>query len=110
VSDLPFIAISWPSERLALALVAVVVPVIEEVFFRGFVYGAIERRSGELALLDFHWLVMRRGEAAVTDFVEEHALWLCPHEQLAATFEQAGFAVAMQADGERPLIVARRRA
>ncbi|MBX3251817.1 MAG: CPBP family intramembrane metalloprotease, partial [Myxococcales bacterium] len=38
--------VELPSGRLAVALVAVVVPVAEEIFFRGFVYGAAERAKG----------------------------------------------------------------
>lgn len=41
--------VSWPSGMLSFAVPAVIVPVAEEVFFRGFVYGALERRSRALA-------------------------------------------------------------
>lgn len=41
--------VEWPSGTLAVALVAVVVPVAEELFFRGFVYGTIERSHGARA-------------------------------------------------------------
>lgn len=41
--------VSWPSGMLSFAVPAVVVPVAEEVFFRGFVYGALERKSRALA-------------------------------------------------------------
>ncbi len=40
--------VSHPSGALALAVVAVIVPIAEELFFRGFVYGALERRRGAL--------------------------------------------------------------
>jgi len=40
--------VSQPSGVLALAVVAVIVPIAEELFFRGFVYGALERRRGAL--------------------------------------------------------------
>lgn len=48
--------VSWPSGMLSFALPAVVVPIAEEVFFRGFVYGAIERHSRALAFLGA-WLL-----------------------------------------------------
>jgi len=38
--------ISWPSGALSVAVVAAVAPVVEELFFRGFVYGWAERRLG----------------------------------------------------------------
>jgi membrane protease YdiL (CAAX protease family) len=38
--------VSWPSGVLATALVALVAPVAEEVFFRGFVYGVTASRFG----------------------------------------------------------------
>ena len=38
--------VSYPSGSLALAVVAVVVPIAEELFFRGFVFGALEERRG----------------------------------------------------------------
>lgn len=37
--------VSWPSGLLSFAGMAVFVPVAEEVFFRGFVYGALEKRG-----------------------------------------------------------------
>jgi membrane protease YdiL (CAAX protease family) len=40
--------VSHPSGALALAVVAVIVPIAEELFFRGFVYGALARRRGAL--------------------------------------------------------------
>ena len=38
--------ISWPSGALAVGVVAAVAPIVEELFFRGFVYGWVERRLG----------------------------------------------------------------
>lgn len=38
--------VSHPSGALALGVVAVIVPIAEELFFRGFVYGALDRRHG----------------------------------------------------------------
>jgi len=38
--------VAWPSGTLAVGLAAVLVPVAEEVFFRGFVYGSLDRRFG----------------------------------------------------------------
>jgi membrane protease YdiL (CAAX protease family) len=41
--------VTWPSGTLAVGLVAVLVPVAEELFFRGFVFGAVARRYGGAA-------------------------------------------------------------
>ena len=44
--------VELPSGRLAVALVAVFVPIAEELFFRGFVFGSLERaRGGNVALV-----------------------------------------------------------
>ena len=39
--------VEWPSGVLALAVVALVAPVAEEVFFRGFVFGWVRERAGD---------------------------------------------------------------
>lgn len=41
--------VSWPSGLLAAAMLAVVVPVAEELFFRGFVFGTLEASSRSIA-------------------------------------------------------------
>lgn len=41
--------VDWPSASLAVATAAVVVPVAEELFFRGFVYGSLAPRLGVVA-------------------------------------------------------------
>lgn len=41
--------VRWPSAALAVALVAVVAPVAEELFFRGFLYGSLSRGVGSVA-------------------------------------------------------------
>lgn len=41
--------VSWPSGNLAVAAVAVAVPIAEEIFFRGLVYGTAERAWGTAA-------------------------------------------------------------
>jgi membrane protease YdiL (CAAX protease family) len=41
--------VSWPSGLFSFACLAVLVPAAEEIFFRGFVYGVLERRSRALA-------------------------------------------------------------
>ena len=45
--------VEMPSGRLAVALVAVFVPVAEELFFRGFVFGTLERVRGANVALVF---------------------------------------------------------
>jgi membrane protease YdiL (CAAX protease family) len=43
--------VSWPSGLVSFACLAVLVPLAEEVFFRGFVFGALERWSRPLAFV-----------------------------------------------------------
>ncbi|MCB9591499.1 MAG: CPBP family intramembrane metalloprotease [Sandaracinaceae bacterium] len=43
--------VSWPSGMLSFAALAVAAPLCEEVFFRGFVYGALKRYGVPLAFL-----------------------------------------------------------
>ncbi|MBW2277309.1 MAG: class I SAM-dependent methyltransferase [Deltaproteobacteria bacterium] len=50
----------------------------------------VTRAEGLSAILDFHWLVARRGEP-VEHFVEHHELRLHRRDELEATFEQVGF-------------------
>ncbi len=46
------VAIAWPSGKLAFAALGLLVPAGEEVFFRGFVQGTLERRfGGRIALV-----------------------------------------------------------
>jgi membrane protease YdiL (CAAX protease family) len=40
--------VSWPSATLAVAAVALMSPIAEEIFFRGFVFGELEGRLGPL--------------------------------------------------------------
>jgi membrane protease YdiL (CAAX protease family) len=40
--------VSWPSATLAVAAVALISPIAEETFFRGFVFGELEGRLGPL--------------------------------------------------------------
>ena len=48
--------VSWPSGMLSFAALAVVAPLAEEIFFRGFVQGLIEPKSRALAFLG-GWLL-----------------------------------------------------
>jgi len=43
--------VSWPSGMLSFAALAVAAPLAEEAFFRGFIYGALEKYSTVLAFL-----------------------------------------------------------
>jgi hypothetical protein len=54
--------VSWPSGVLSFALLAVLVPLAEEIFFRGFVYGAVLRFGHAAAFI-----------ASVALFVAAHA-------------------------------------
>lgn len=59
------IFVSWPSGLLSFACLAVVAPLAEEVFFRGFVFGLLERRSRALAFLAA-WLLFVLAHAPQT--------------------------------------------
>ena len=43
--------VAWPSGMLGVAVIAVVVPIVEELFFRGLVYGALAEKSEGLAVV-----------------------------------------------------------
>jgi SAM-dependent methyltransferase len=71
----------------------------------------VSKQEGDVAVLDFHWLVARNGAGDVEHFVEQHRLWLCPWEKLLATFGAAGFEAEIRPDGlmkDRGLLVGRR--
>lgn len=73
----------------------------------------ISAQEGELAVMDFHWLVARKGAREVEHFVDRHELWLCPIERMQAIFEEAGFETRIAPDGlaaQRGLLLGRRRA
>lgn len=68
-------------------------------------------RDGELAVLDFDWLVGRPGRAT-EHFAERHVLWLCPRAVFGEALDAAGFDARFEADGlmkQRGLWIARRR-
>jgi SAM-dependent methyltransferase len=62
----------------------------------------IPAREDERAVLDFHWLVLKAGRAAVEHFVDRHELWMCEHQRMREIFEQAGFSVTLEPDGLTP--------
>ena len=62
--------------------------------------------EGDDAILDFHWLVVRRGEG-VEHFTERHRLRFWTREEMDAAFADAGFDVRYEAEG-RGLYVCRR--
>jgi daunosaminyl-N,N-dimethyltransferase/N-dimethyltransferase len=71
----------------------------------------VTRSEGRLAVLDFHWLVARRGEP-VEHFVERHELKLWARDELERAFGDAGFEVRFEERGlieGRDLMVCRRR-
>ncbi|MBN2496538.1 MAG: class I SAM-dependent methyltransferase [Deltaproteobacteria bacterium] len=68
--------------------------------------------DGDRAVIDYHWLVLRSGQAAVEHFTERHELRLCSRETMTEIFDRAGFAVSHEPRGLVPgrgLLVARRR-
>jgi ubiquinone/menaquinone biosynthesis C-methylase UbiE len=58
---------------------------------------SLSRREGDLALLDFHYLVGTPGE--VRHFTEVHEVGLFSREQMEAAFEQAGLSVTYSEPG-----------
>jgi SAM-dependent methyltransferase len=71
----------------------------------------VSQQDGRLCRLAFHWLVARKDAADVEHFVEHHALWSATHEELLATFSDAGFACRLEPDGLMPgrgLLIGRR--
>jgi SAM-dependent methyltransferase len=71
---------------------------------------AVADRDGDLAVMDMHWLVARRGQP-VEHFVDTHRVWLAPTATLLAAFTDAGFEAAFDPNGlmdGRGLVVARR--
>ena len=71
----------------------------------------VTRRDGDFAVLEFHWLVAGAGEPRVRHEVEEHRLWLVPHDHLIELLEGAGLSTRVEPDAlntDRPLLVARR--
>ena len=70
----------------------------------------VTSREGELAILDFHWLVARRGRP-VEHFVERHELRLHRRDELERSFRAAGFETRWVEPGlipQRGLLLGRR--
>lgn len=66
--------------------------------------------EGEIAVMDMHWLVVRRGQPA-EHFVDHHRMWLCPRPTLLEVFREAGFTVRFDEvglPGGRGLIIGRK--
>jgi daunosaminyl-N,N-dimethyltransferase/N-dimethyltransferase len=71
----------------------------------------VTRSEGSLAILDFNWLVARRGEP-VEHFVERHELRLWPRDELERAFGDSGFEVRFEKRGlieGRELLICRAR-
>lgn len=72
----------------------------------------VAKREGDLAVLDFHWLIAARGALDVEHLVERHTLWCAPRQTLLAAFDAAGFEVRFEPGGlmeGRGLLIGRRR-
>jgi daunosaminyl-N,N-dimethyltransferase/N-dimethyltransferase len=67
----------------------------------------VAKSEGDEAVLNFHWLVVRRGES-IEHFTERHRLRFWTREEMTGAFEEAGFDVRFEPEG-RGLFVARRR-
>ena len=71
----------------------------------------VSRRDGDMAVLDFHWLVTPQN-SDVEYFVDRHKLWLCEHGLIKQTFDNAGFECSWSKAGlmkERGLLVGTRQ-
>jgi daunosaminyl-N,N-dimethyltransferase/N-dimethyltransferase len=56
---------------------------------------------GELAVVDFHWVVARTGRG-VEHFTESHHLWFCPRGTMTAALADAGFSARFRDEGLTP--------
>ncbi len=73
---------------------------------------SLGQRDGDIAVMDFHWLVLRTGADAVEHLVDVHRMWLCPRELMLRVFREAGFECRLDPEGLMPgrgLIIGRRR-
>ncbi len=73
---------------------------------------SVSLRHGELAIIEFGWLVVREGSPEVEQFRETHALLLCEPEALRRRVVAAGFELATADVGlvrGRPVVVATKR-
>jgi SAM-dependent methyltransferase len=73
---------------------------------------AVTTRVGDIAHLNLHWTVSRRGADTVEQFVERLQLWLCPLEMMLDACDAAGFDVRFEPEGfspDRGLLIGRRR-
>jgi daunosaminyl-N,N-dimethyltransferase/N-dimethyltransferase len=76
------------------------------------VRASVSRRVGDLAVIDFAWLVLRDGVASIEHFTETHTLALYDPERLDRAVAAAGFdrvTMAAHLVGDRTLVVARQR-
>lgn len=58
----------------------------------------VAEREGDLAIMDMHWLIARRGQP-VEHLVDRHEMWMCPHEQMLRVFDECGFTARFEPDG-----------
>lgn len=65
--------------------------------------------DGDRAILEYHWLVMRKGKGEVEHLVERHELLLRSVEEMVGILERFGFSTEIEASGllpNRPIIIA----
>jgi len=73
---------------------------------------SVSRRRGELAVIDFAWLVVRDGSTHIDHFTETHELALHDPATVGRLVDEAGFEATRVPErlvGDRNLVVARRR-
>ncbi len=61
----------------------------------------VARRDGDLALIDFHWLIARAGQG-VEHVVDPHVLWMCTRERMTGVLQGAGLEVRFEERGLTP--------
>jgi dTDP-3-amino-3,4,6-trideoxy-alpha-D-glucopyranose N,N-dimethyltransferase len=74
--------------------------------------GTVSQKVGGMAIMEMHWLVMKRDAPAAEHFTELHEMWLCPTDLLLSIFVDSGFSARFEPDGlmrDRGLIIARRK-
>ena len=61
----------------------------------------VARREGDMAHIDFHWLIARAGQGT-EHAVDPHVLWMCTRERMTDALEGAGLAVRFEEQGLMP--------
>lgn len=71
----------------------------------------VSEATENLAVLDFHWMVLRPGQSTVERFEERHVLRLYDRDSFTRIFEESGFSMSIESRGlhdDRELLVGRK--